>query len=208
MSLDNIERVIVYLDGFNLYFGLKSKGWKKYYWLNLKTFSQSLISSRQSLVHTKYFTSKVTKPESKRKRQAAWLSALGTLTDFTIYYGRFQSYEEECRRCGYRYLTANEKKTDVNIATQLLVDAFQDRFDTAMLVTADSDLVPPITEVQRLFPNKFIKVAFPPGRSSFELRNTVQPCFTIFESKLRKNLFPDQVQLPTGYTVKRPASWK
>ena len=36
------ERVIVYIDGFNLYFGLRSKGWKKYYWLNLKEFSRSL----------------------------------------------------------------------------------------------------------------------------------------------------------------------
>ena len=27
------ERVIAYIDGFNLYFGLKAKGWRQFYWL-------------------------------------------------------------------------------------------------------------------------------------------------------------------------------
>ena len=30
-----MSRVIVYIDGFNLYFALRSKGWRKYYWLDL-----------------------------------------------------------------------------------------------------------------------------------------------------------------------------
>ena len=30
-----VERVIAYVDGFNLYFGLKSKGWQRYYWLDV-----------------------------------------------------------------------------------------------------------------------------------------------------------------------------
>ena len=29
------QRVAVYIDGFNLYYGLKSKGWSRYYWLDL-----------------------------------------------------------------------------------------------------------------------------------------------------------------------------
>jgi len=31
-----MDRVITYIDGFNLYFGLKSKDWQRYYWLNLQ----------------------------------------------------------------------------------------------------------------------------------------------------------------------------
>ena len=40
-----IERVIVYIDGFNLYFGLKSKGWKRYYWLNLQKLAIKLLKA-------------------------------------------------------------------------------------------------------------------------------------------------------------------
>jgi len=202
------ERVIVYIDGFNLYFGLRSKGWKKYYWLNLKEFSRSLLTPTQLLVHTKYFTSKISKPYAKSRRQAAFLSALGTLTDFTIYYGRYQSFLETCRNCGRTHIVDNEKKSDVNIATQLLMDAFLDRYDTAILISADSDLVPPIIAVQEIFPKKYIKVAFPPERSSFELRSVVKTCFTIYENKYRNNQFPDIIKLPSGHNISRPTSWR
>ena len=30
-----MQKVIIYINGFNLYVGLKEKGWKCYYWLNL-----------------------------------------------------------------------------------------------------------------------------------------------------------------------------
>lgn len=200
--------MIVYIDGFNLYFGLRSKGWKKYYWLNLQAFSQSLLTSTQTLGHTKYFTSKISKPYAKSRRQAAFLSALGTLANFTIYYGRYQSFPATCRNCGHTHIVDNEKKSDVNLATQLIVDAFQDHYDTAILVSADSDLVPPILAVQELFPNKIIKVAFPPERSSFELKSVVKTSFTIYESKFRNNQFPDRVILPSGHTIFRPESWR
>ena len=41
------EKVIVYIDGFNLYFGLKEKKWKKFYWLNLKKLAKSLVKKEQ-----------------------------------------------------------------------------------------------------------------------------------------------------------------
>jgi hypothetical protein len=43
------ERIICYIDGFNLYFGLREKGWKKYYWLDLKRLTEKLLKPRQSL---------------------------------------------------------------------------------------------------------------------------------------------------------------
>ena len=38
-----MSRVIVYIDGFNLYFALRSKDWRKYYWLDLARLAQTLI---------------------------------------------------------------------------------------------------------------------------------------------------------------------
>jgi hypothetical protein len=36
-------RTIAYIDGFNLYYGLRSKGWKRYYWLNLQMLAQNFF---------------------------------------------------------------------------------------------------------------------------------------------------------------------
>ena len=201
------ERVIVYIDGFNLYFGLRDKGWRKYYWLDLGKLAKSLLTPNQTLVRTKCFTSKINHPAGKRKRQQAYLSALGSLPDFDIYFGRYQTFVESCAKCGHRHLDSNEKRTDVNIATQMLVDAFQAAFDTAILITADSDLTAPIVEINRLFPSLLVKVAFPAGRFSLELQSVARVSFQIYEGKLRKSLLANQIILPSGYVVQRPASW-
>jgi hypothetical protein len=89
----------------------------------------------------------------------------------------------------------------------MLVDAFQDKFDTAILISADSDLTLPIIEICRLFPEKYIKVAFPPERSSYDLQKAAPTTFHIYESKLRSSLFPEEVTLASDYVVTRPKHW-
>jgi len=77
---------IVYIDGFNLYFGLTEKGWRKYLWLDLKKFANWLLLPDQTLVHTKYFTSRITKPVSKQRRQSIFIDALNTLWVHIIHF--------------------------------------------------------------------------------------------------------------------------
>ena len=134
-----MKRVITYIDGFNLYFGLRDKGWKRFYWLNLRQVALHLLRPYQTLATTKYFTSIVTAPPDKNRRQATFLEALGTLPDFSIYYGHYRAVTVTCKSCGHTYTTHREKMTDVNIATEMLSDAFTDQFDTALLISADSD---------------------------------------------------------------------
>lgn len=109
------ERVIVYIDGFNFYFGLKSKGWKRYYWLNLQKLAGNILKVGQTLINTKYFTSRVSNPPSKVQRQSKFIEALETLENFNIYYGHYQSNSKTCKKCGYIESVPNEKMTDVNI---------------------------------------------------------------------------------------------
>jgi hypothetical protein len=202
------KKAVVYIDGFNLYFGLIARGWRKYLWLDLKKFAQSLLLPDQRLTQTKYFTSRISKPVSKQRRQAIFLDALGTLSDFSIYYGRYQAQIRTCESCGFNTLISNEKKTDVNVATELLIDAFQDRFDTAMIVTADADLTGPIVAIRKLFPEKPVLVAFPPERYSFELSNVASGAYQVGEEKFRTNLFPDKVVTKSGYVLQRPEAWR
>ena len=202
-----MQNVIAYIDGFNLYYGLREMGWKWAYWLNIQALMQHFIKPDQKLVTTKYFTSIITTPKSKHKRQAAFLEALQTLPDLEIYCGHYLSNPVECQQCGYTYTAYHEKMTDVNIATELLVDAYQDGYQTAFLVTADSDLVGPLNKVHALFPEKRIIVIFPPGRSSKALIKAANGYTRINDDKLRKSLFPDKVTSTNGFILTRPARW-
>jgi len=101
------------------------------------------------------------------------------LNDLKIFYGHYQSNPWACHSCSATIDVFKEKMTDVNIAVELLTDAFQDNFDVALIISADSDLKGPIQKTKELFPEKRIVVAFPPGRSSVELKNTADACFHI-----------------------------
>lgn len=82
-EFDNkMERVIGYIDGFNLYFGLKASNWQRYYWLNLQLLLANLLKPDQELVFTKYFTSRISYPLEKQQRQSVFIEALETLDNF------------------------------------------------------------------------------------------------------------------------------
>lgn len=203
-----MERVIAYVDGYNLYYSLREKRWKRFYWLNIQAMVGFLLRPDQMLVTTKYFTTIVKQPEKRRRRQAVFLEALRTLNDFQVYYGHFLVDMVSCRSCGHTYETYHEKMTDVNISVELMTDAFQDQFDVALLVSADSDLVGPVKAVRRLFSHKRVVVAFPPGRSSKALKQAADAQIYVGRNVLAKSVFPDQVVKPDGYVLRRPAEWR
>ncbi len=203
-----MERVIVYIDGFNLYFGLKTKAWKRYYWLNLQKLALNILKPGQNLIKTKYFTSRVSGPPDKVKRQGTFIEALEALDKFRIYYGHYLTNAVECKRCGNIFPKPNEKMTDVNIAVEMLTDAFMDHFDTAVLISADSDLTAPVKKIRSLFSDKRVVVAFPPARFSFALKEVANASFVIGRKKFSVSVFPDEVLKPDGFILKRPEGWK
>jgi uncharacterized LabA/DUF88 family protein len=90
----------------------------------------------------------------------------------------------------------------------MLIDAYEDTFDTAMLIGGDSDLVPPIREIRRLFPRKRVIAVFPPKRISTEIKNVSNGVFHLNEVDLKNNLLPDEIKKPDGYVLKRPQKWR
>ena len=105
-------------------------------------------------------------------------------------------------------LKPNEKMTDVNIAVEMLADAFLDSFDVAILISADSDLTGPIRHIRKLFPAKQVIIAFPPSRFSYELTKVANATFPIGRKKFAESIFPDQVTKTDGHNLKRPDRWK
>lgn len=204
-----MTRVITYIDGFNLYYGIREAYQRKYLWLNLVELSRNLLKPGQKLVHCHYFTARVNNPSDKRIRQRKYLEALETLApDLEISYGKYFFVPIECPYCHRSYQKASEKMTDVNIATAMLVDAIQDKFDTCLLISGDSDLSSPVTYIKNLFPQKRIIIAFPPKRNSAELKRVAHGYFRISENKLRNSQFPERVTKADGFILQRPQSWR
>ena len=201
------ERVIAYVDGFNLYFGMKAGGWNDTLWLNIQKLAHDLLKPHQVLLHTKYFTSRVRNNPNKEKRQKTYIEAIETLLDCNIYYGHYQSQVEQCRICGHSYPYANEKMTDVNIAVEILTDAYSDKFDMALLITGDSDLVPPIRAVHKLFNNKRVFVAFPPNRFNISVKDAAKGSLMIGRKKLKDSQFAEKVKKKDGFVLMRPTEW-
>jgi uncharacterized LabA/DUF88 family protein len=90
----------------------------------------------------------------------------------------------------------------------MIADAFTDQFDTAILMSGDSDLVPPIEIIRRHQPEKRVIVAFPPNRKSDDLRRIAHGWFWINEKNLRISSLPDPVVKPNGYKLFKPPTWK
>lgn len=205
-----MQRVMVYVDGFNLYFGLKSKGWKRYYWLDLRRLSENLLQADQALAGVRYFTARISaragNPD-KPKRQATFLEALETLPDLHIHYGHYLAKRRKCFNCGATWDTHEEKMTDVNIAVELLGDAQDDRFDTAIIISGDSDLTGPVHAVRQRYTNKRVIVAFPPERDSVQLRKAATAAFRIGRKKFKDSQFPEHVTKADGFVLQCPPEW-
>ena len=203
-------RVVVYIDGFNLYYGMRSKGWRRYYWLDLNRLAGRLLRPGQMLEGVRYFTARVI-PDvgsvDKARRQNDYLEALATLTAVDIYYGYYQPKMQRCSACGTTWQTYEEKMTDVNIAVELLSDAYEDAFDTAIVISADSDLARPITTIRARFPGKRVVVAFPPNRVSKLLRSVAAASLTIGHGVLSNSQFPERVVTSDGQVLTRPRRW-
>jgi len=135
-----------------------------------------------------------------------FLEALQTLSNLPIFYGHFLTDSVTCRRCGHTYTTHHEKMTDVNLSVELMKVAFQNSFDLALLISADSDLVSPVRTVQQLFPQKKVITIFPPGRFSSALKSVSSGILRIGHVELSKSMFPDQV-IKNGIILQRPVSW-
>ena len=205
-----MERVAVYVDGFNMYYGLREAGWQRYFWLDFRRLAANLLRPNQCLALVRYFTARVSSEPNnpdKPKRQSTYLEALATLPDFHIHEGYHAIKERRCPNCSSLFQSREEKMTDVNIAVELLGDAQDDVFDTAILISADSDLTHPVEVVRQRYPEKRVIVALPPKRNSVRLRNSATAWFIIGRGKLSSSQLPDRVTKADGHVLTRPHQW-
>lgn len=200
-----MSRVCLYVDGFNVYHALDIK-YPHLKWLNYWKLAESVLQAQDRLVGVCYFSSFVTwKPEAVI-RHKLYIKALQSV-GVTFVRGQFKTRDSFCHLCHKSYKTHEEKQTDVNIAVTLLADAVENRFDKAILATADSDLLPVIITLRRLCPDKRIGIMFPIGRNSFDLRQNADFILRMPQSLLEQCLFSETLVIGKE-TLTRPQNWK
>lgn len=204
------RRVIAYIDGFNFYFGLRANKWKQYYWLDYPLFAKNITRklSDIEIIQTKLFTARISSPEDKRLRQHSYLEVLAMRGGIDIIFGNYRETSYNCSGCQRPNFLPNEKQTDVNIAVQMMTDAYEDNFDLALLVGGDSDLVPPIKAIKTIFPKKEIVACFPPGRHSKEIRAIVNGQIHFNELDLKHSQLPEVIRRMDGFEYRCPESWR
>jgi uncharacterized LabA/DUF88 family protein len=202
-----MKRLNVYVDGFNLYFGMVEAGLGNCKWLDIHSLANNIKGTSHILNDTKYFTSRINNNLEKQRRQNIYLDALAS-TPISIEYGQFRSHSMQCSQCSHVWYDYKEKMTDVNIATSLIIDAFRNAYDVAFLVSGDSDLVPPISAIRTNFPQKEVWVVFPPKRDSNALKKVASNSFILGKGKLAQSQLPDTITSKYGVILNKPIEWR
>lgn len=207
-------KTIVYVDGFNLYYGAV-KG-TPYKWLNMKAFCELLLPKNQ-IIKIKYFTAPVTaRPNDpdQPNRQQLLFRALQTIPELEIIFGHFLSQKIMMPVAHpapglpkyVQVIKTEEKGSDVNIAAHMINDGYKGLYQVAILVSNDSDLVEPVRIVRQDLGlpvgilNPFTKTP------SFELRKCATFVKPIRAGVLAASQFPSKLQDAKG-TFYKPATW-
>ncbi len=226
-DVDNIDTAVVaktrvhcFVDGFNLYHALdwfndgKTKEdnhkYRKYKWISLRDLAKCFVGGNEDLIGVDFFTTVPTLDIGKQMRHRAFIRAQechGVNVTLGAFREKFVRCEASCRG---NFSIRIEKQTDVNIAIRMLDLAHQDKFDKAILVSGDTDLIPVIKLIRNRWPKKEIIAVLPIGRrqNGLEMRQACNSEIKMNESHLQRSLMGEQViDEMNGVRVNRPIEY-
>ena len=206
-------KTIVYIDGFNFYYGAVRK--TPYKWLDFSRLCHFLLP-KNNVVQIKYFTALViarAADPDKAVRQQVFLRALRTIPNLEIILGHFLEHEVLMPLAGnaggqQQYacvIKTEEKGSDVNIAAHMINDGYKGLYQAAILISNDSDLVEPIKIVRNELKLP-VGVLNPHARPSQQLLKFASFVKPIRQGVLAASQFPPTLQDAQG-TISKPAGW-
>ncbi len=186
-----------------------------YRWLDLRHLCTLLLPGH-TIGRIRYFTAQVHERPDKpgtNVRQQVYLRALRTIPNLTIHLGFYQTHPVVMRDAlpsgaagkPVRVLKTEEKGSDLNLATYLLVDGFRGEYETAVVVSNDSDLCEPIRIVRHEL-NKAVGVLNPHPHPSRALLRHVTFLKQIRRGVLAQSQFPPTITDGRG-TFHKPPVW-
>lgn len=211
-----MNRVIVLVDGFNLYHSIKDIDHNNnglcLKWLDIYSLCQSylyLISPDAILEKVYYFSAyayHLGNPDII-KRHKTYIKCLEA-TGIEAILGRFKYKEIKCANCHKTIGRYEEKETDVAIGVKFCEVLTYNLCDTIVLITGDTDLAPVVRYAKQYHPKNNIIFLFPYGRKNSELVDLASKAFKIGKNSYAKHQFPDPFILPNGSKIEKPASWR
>lgn len=208
-------RVTFLIDGFNLYHSIEQAGFdsnKKCKWLDIKSLLSSYLPQigKQASIEEIYFFTAIryhvqNKNPDTVKRHEQYLKMLQN-TGIEIIKGKFKKGKGYCSSCKNTHPKYEEKETDVNIAVKLIELGYLDSADVFVIVSGDTDLLPGIKVLKKLFPHKKVFVLFPYKRKNEDVKKYVDGTFKMNSIKYDQHQFADPYIIEsTSYS--KPSHW-
>ena len=205
----------LYIDGFNLYYrALKDTPFR---WLDLRKLGETLFP-QDTINKVCYFTARLqARPDNPNqpRRQLVYLRALQTLPGLEIHYGSFRPgvkrrpLAEPVPGLPTYVLVrdSEEKGSDVNLATRLLVDGFNGEYEQAVVVSNDADFAGAMRYVRDDLHLRIVLVNPDPRRASpGELAESATYVRRLWKSHLRRSQLPETLVDETGI-ISKPHGW-
>lgn len=206
------KKVIVYVDGYNFYYGLRNGKalWRRAYWLDVVAFFERMMQDDQELVEVHYYSSRPVDDQQAYDNQDEFFSANLLNPKFRLHLGRYKKKKFKCQNCGFKNKTYEEKETDVRVATGMLVDVFQKRCDVTVVVSADSDMIPSVEAIKNFAPTHPVIAFIPPTQHSYALVGNCDKAVFLeqYRARFMQSLLPDTVTMPNGHVLRCPRNWK
>jgi uncharacterized LabA/DUF88 family protein len=140
------ERVSIFIDGSNLYHNVKSLfPDKKPMSFNFEKFIRFLLKGRE-LVSIYYYNSPVDreKDEDGYRKQQKFFDKIRRIPKFNLLLCRMQKRKVD------NVIIYEVKEDDIHLAVDMVKLAYNNQFDSAILVSTDGDFVPAIESVKEI----------------------------------------------------------
>jgi len=211
-------RTRVYIDGFNFYYAaFRRSDFAAYKWLDLARFCEiALPHNEVDLV--RFFTARLDASrgrDSQRARQDTYLEALHTVPRLSIHFGEFVEHQRLLRRVDMRHgrprfaevWVPEEKGSDVNLASHLLLDAFRDSCDVAVVVSNDADLLEPVRMVREELGKTVGVLRVDGGQRRCIFSGRVDFIRTVRRGHFARAQLPACITTEKCRSVEKPAEW-
>lgn len=168
----NKERVSIFIDGSNLYHSLKNLKSKE---IDFKELTKLLLDNRL-LVEVFYYNAPldISINEEKYWEQQRFFEMLKKIPGFKVVLCKRKKYSKEDGTFGFEM-----KGDDVYLAIDMVCGAYENSYDTAIILSGDEDFVPVIKRLQKL--GKKVENAYFIRSSSNSLKNCADKSICINE---------------------------
>lgn len=222
-------KIAVYIDWFNMFHHMKKVFGKKYYWLDYSSLSKKFCGHNEKIIKVAFFTAYFRRDKFWQARHKDYVKALNIMGAETIL-GKYQEVSKVFSNRGHNignfiskpflrwlpekiqkkflpqrleYKNFEEKRTDVNIAVNILQDWLLDKYDKCFIISWDSDISPSIESVKKLKKDKQFILLLPPWAKAHTMDRVCDTTIEITEDHLRNSLLPNIVK-----HIHRPKWWR